>query len=489
MNLIDNPVLSADVRDYFELSGAQRAIWLDLHLGVNPIAYQLSGQARLHGDIDHALLHQAIRLLMARHDALRLRIDTQAPRQWLESAVTPPLRITALASNVAPDSEVERILSNVMPLGEHTLFQFDLLQTDTKNSIVVWRVHHLIADLITLDLMMQRWFEIYHTLIQEHVLELPSGSSFVSIVKADHVYSSSPQAAADLAYWQRRFETPPGILFDQVNAGEAQSPQASAHASQVRSETMAWSLEGAALSRWRTVCTQLGVTDQRVLLALLAVTLSRRQGIADFAIGLALHGRDFASKDVIGMLSRALPVRCHIQPESSLKQTICALSKDLDEDFRHQRTPIDDLCRAIGMSGSGRSRLYDAVMSYRQIPEQVREFRLGQLHITMSGTPALEMTPLSLYVTDIADQRMDFILGHDPAVIDYATCQRIAAALQQVIQVFCQSTGSWVCELDVIAPDERKQLLSLGCATQISLPQLAESPRLEQQISIQASAT
>ncbi|MBC3931646.1 condensation domain-containing protein, partial [Undibacterium curvum] len=480
MNQSDLPALNVTQRDYFDLSGAQRAIWLDLRLGVNPVAYQLSGQAKLHGEIDHALFRQAISLLLAQHDALRLRVDVHTPRQWLESAASAPLCIKELAECASLDLEVQDILSSVMPLGEHALFQFDLLQCEHQASVVVWRIHHLIADLITLDLIMQRWFDIYNTLLQDSVPELPDGSSFVSVVMADHMYSASPQATADLAYWQRRFDTLPAKLFEQPGSGAQVS---------FSSQPLTWCMEGAELSRWRSACTRIGITDQRVLLALLAVSLSRRQGEMDFAIGLALHGRDFTSKDVIGMLSRALPVRCQIQPELSLKQTICALSKDLDEDFRHQRTPIDALCRAIGMSGSAHNRLYDAVMSYRQVPVQIRELRLGQLRIELTGNPMLEMTPLSLYVTDIGDERMEFLLSHDPAVIDAATCHHAGATLQQVIQAFCESCSMWVSELNVIAPQEQQQLLQYGCAAQFDLATFAPTPRLEQQISMQGSAT
>ena len=65
-------------RRWLDLSLAQQAVWLDAKLSGSS-AYQLGGWAHIDAHFDEAAVHQALSLIMARHDALRLRVDDELP--------------------------------------------------------------------------------------------------------------------------------------------------------------------------------------------------------------------------------------------------------------------------------------------------------------------------------------------------------------------------------------------------------------------------
>ncbi len=53
---------------------------------------------------------------MARHDGLRLRVDDELPRQWLDSSVEAPLTIIDLPANTAdPDAAFQSLLEERLP--------------------------------------------------------------------------------------------------------------------------------------------------------------------------------------------------------------------------------------------------------------------------------------------------------------------------------------------------------------------------------------
>ena len=54
-------------------------------------------------------------------------------------------------------------------------------------------------------------------------------------------------------------------------------------------EPLRWQLEGAAYTQWRAACKQAGVTEQRALIALLALALGTRFDSRDVTLGLALR--------------------------------------------------------------------------------------------------------------------------------------------------------------------------------------------------------
>ena len=77
-------------RKWLELSLAQQAVWLDAKLSSSSV-YQLGGWARVAAPLDEAAVRQSVSLIMARHDGLRLRVDDELPRQWLDESVEPPI--------------------------------------------------------------------------------------------------------------------------------------------------------------------------------------------------------------------------------------------------------------------------------------------------------------------------------------------------------------------------------------------------------------
>ena len=89
-------------RKWLELSLAQQAVWLDAKLSSASV-YQLGGWARVEGSLDEAAVRQSVRLIMGRHDALRLRVDDELPRQWLDDSAEPPMSIFELPASDNPD--------------------------------------------------------------------------------------------------------------------------------------------------------------------------------------------------------------------------------------------------------------------------------------------------------------------------------------------------------------------------------------------------
>jgi hypothetical protein len=385
-------------REWLPLSLAQHAIWLESKLNRRAIL-QLGGWAKIEGEIDESLARQAVSLVMARHDALRLRVDDEEPRQWLEASCAPPLMVASLPSTDDPDKEFEKYIDEIfaspLPFGDDVLFHISLIQHSPECCYMLWRFHHIVADSVSTTAAMRHWTEAYIALMSDEPAELAPRSSYRSVIDSDAEYLRSQDYQRDLTYWKQRFEPLPPVLID-----TATLMQKSIASSQFHSDFLM------VADRWRSI-QHLGgqwqISTSRIVFALFALVIADRYQEWDIVSGVALHRRDRSARQALGMFSGVIPVRYRFNPSDELSKAAYGFSSQIDQDLRFQRMPVDDLARVLGLFRTGRSRLFDIVMSYMPIDRWQSDSLSDGLPVTSDTVALPEASPISLHVTEIGD--------------------------------------------------------------------------------------
>jgi amino acid adenylation domain-containing protein len=456
-------------RTWLELGLAQRAVWFDAQLADSPSAYTLVRLARIHGDFDAGAARQALTLVVARHDALRLRVDADLPRQWLHESSDAPFEVVDLSG--APDPEaslrafVGASLERAMPLGDRALFELQLVKLGAREHAALLRCHHLLADEVAVSLVLRYWLGAYCALTSDAPVELDPPSSFVAEIASDLAYAESERHAADLAYWKARFATPSPPLL------EARRSERADAAGAVRSAT--WLLADGPYERFAAATARAGVTPQRAIFALLAVVLGRRYGLTDVTLGMALHRRNAANAHVVGMLAGTIAIRLETSGDASLREVVRAASVRIDEDLRHQRLPIDALSRALGLSADGLSALFSVAVSYVPAPRAAGDVP-GSADVTfeLESLPTHEASPLTVHAYERADGRalaIDFAAL--PHVLDDAGFASLMTLFQTAVTWFVDDPDAAVETFPRTTPDERALVTATWNATGAAFPQ------------------
>jgi hypothetical protein len=384
-------------RQWLELSLAQHAVWVDARMN-GPVSYQLGNWARISTTMDQTMdpdaFRQSVSLLMARHDALRLRVDDGLPRQWMDSSVVPPISLLKFPEDADPDlafqRHIEEAFARPMPLGDHPLFHVDLIRASDSLYFMLWRFHHLIADSLSVWLTLRLWTGAYLALTSDTPTLLEPPSSYLPVIAADAAYRASAACKRDGAYWTSRFEPLPPALLP-VHAGG--SPGLVSVVSE---------LSAAEVGQLSHVALRAGVSQQRVLFALYALALSLRLTQPDVVTGIALHRRDHGNRNTIGMFSGVLAVRCGFDPAATLLDCVLHFSSLMERDLRHQRLPVDEIARALGLFRVGRARLYEATVSYLAAEHFRGDEALDGAPVTSGVVTLSEASPLSLHLSELS---------------------------------------------------------------------------------------
>ncbi|RCK45284.1 hypothetical protein TH25_18290 [Thalassospira profundimaris] len=204
---------SGTKRQVEALTPPQSSIWLDWAEGHDWANYNICNIIQLEGDLDIAVLHQAIVRTDRENDALRLRFGSQNgdPFQTFADACRETdfsvidLRFSDDPVLIA-NQEVEEIRQRPLDTnnGYHCRHRLLIL----GNGRVWWvRVyHHLVCDGYAGHLMAHRAAEIYTALKANTTPPASLFSSYADFIKTNATYPETPAFQRDLAYWQDRLK-------------------------------------------------------------------------------------------------------------------------------------------------------------------------------------------------------------------------------------------------------------------------------------------
>lgn len=433
--------------DWHPLGLAQHGVWLDTLLLADPAAYRVATTLRVHAPLDVATLRAATEALVADHEALRLRIDADRPRQRI-APPTDAFLLTDLAAADALDAHLAAAMRQGFPLGDAALFRIEAIRIAPDDWCIQIAAHHLICDGVSMAMLEGAWTEHYDRLAGRPVARPPlAASGIVAGIADDQAYAASPAIDADLAYWRTRMTPLPALAFDDDPAidtgGEGPPPL-----------VIAPDRYAAIAAAARTLAT----TPHRILVAVAGIALARRAGHDDIAIGMALHGREPATMNAVGMFARMIPIRCTLRPGATLADTAKAITTGIDADLRHARLPIDRLGRDLGLAAQGRLHLFDAAVTIMPWLGDAAEPTLAGATIGHPTSAKRETTPLSFYMRETVDGGMTIAFGFTPERLGGAEVARIADRFDAILKRLCERPATKLSALSPLTPGEAQAI-------------------------------
>ncbi|MFK7874842.1 MAG: condensation domain-containing protein, partial [Paracoccaceae bacterium] len=460
--------------DFFNLCNAQLMMWFDARVS-NSSGYRLGGWLKTEQHFDASTLRKAMRVLAQSHEALRLRLDPDQPRQWIVKDCEAPLNVLEIQSDdpdAAFKAHLDQMFADPMPFGDSPLWRVDLLQI-SNISYVALSFHHIIVDTVSVQIALSHLLQAYLSILGGQTdIKLPT-SSVRPLVESDLSYNTSQQFQADLTYWSERYSTvPPRLITAPTTPSE----------------------DPFATITFRNIPANIGfpaaaeaanLLPHRALFGILAVVLARRFGQTDLSCGLALHRRDRNSLNSVAMLAGLIPLRATFEDWWSLYDCVAAFDEHIDEDLRHNRLPLDALYREIGLTGKNARGLFDVTMSY--------VLGTGGFALPNGSTSSIietrEASPISFHATnDPKTGDFSYRLAVNPEYKGIVNAEALADSLDKTIADF--SAGEWVdfTEVEALSFSEVKTLTTLATPTPLAIDDL-DAALLPARIAAHASTT
>ena len=129
------------------------------------------------GRADAEALQQATQLVVARHDALHMRLSREPG--FIGQRLTSPAPISLISSEAKLADVFSGFASTSFDPEEHGFFRAQVAQCG-KDVAVMLKIHHLAGDVVSYQILARELNETYEALLSGHVVEQPNSPSYAA---------------------------------------------------------------------------------------------------------------------------------------------------------------------------------------------------------------------------------------------------------------------------------------------------------------------
>ena len=354
------------------LSFLQERLWVLEQLQPGHTAYNLAVCSGELPGVDIPLLVSAIRRVVERHEILRARflLDGALPGVQFAPAADTVVEIRDLRT----DSPAERSAAIERAPREATHQPFDLaaeapvrftvLQTGERAAALLISAHHIAMDAWSMGVLRQEVTREYTAASSGTDLPQMPRLQYADYAVWQRAQMAGPDATARLSYWTERLAALP-----QMSSFPTDNPRSFDAAGTGGNHDFKW--PPALYDGVRAMARELDATTYMVLLAAVAVVLTRNTGQTDVAIGSPVGTRDHADLEgMLGPILNPLVLRFDLADDSSFASVVGRARDGVLDGHQNQDVPFESLVQALNPERSlGHSPLFQVAVVLHNAPD------------------------------------------------------------------------------------------------------------------------
>jgi acyl transferase domain-containing protein len=416
----------------YPLTHAQRRLWILARNTIASIAYNMTYGLNLDGALDVAALGRAFGFVIARHESLRTAfvVSDGEPRARIYPGSDFDLPVLDLRHRLDPVAAARREIAvearEPLPLDRPPLLRARLLRLTSDRHILLVTVHHIVADGLSLNVLMRELHDGYSAYASGRRPVLPPlavQGKDVAVWEQERLADGGLQS--DREYWLEKLAGDlPGLDLptDRVRPPEQQFSG---------SNVVLQLRDGhAALHR---CCRDQGVSLFMMLVAVLKVLLHKLTGAEEILVGSPVAGRDRAELEgQIGHYLNTVVLRDTVRRGETFTALLERVRVTVAEALAHQSYPFDLIIEELAVRPpSGHQALFDVQINL--MPAETPTLRLGELAVEAVATDSeTTIFDLNFMFSDSPDA-LTLEIGYATALFEASTVKCWGDALLAVL--------------------------------------------------------
>lgn len=348
----------ANEKKLFPLVHPQKRIWYIEKMYPGRPLHNIGGLIWIKGEVDVALLEDAIHLFVKKNEALHIQmIETEGSVfQYFEPVSRRKLQMLDFSGNKEPKDTAtawaEKELCKPFILLERSLYEFAIVRASDQLHGYFVKFHHLVSDGWSMQIMTEQIKQFYMKLRRGEAVESDVESGYSDYIVKEQNYLSSARFEKNKRYWLDKFQTVPDS-FLHISTNELAGQRKTFWLEKSLSDSIKQYVHE---NRWSL---------NTFFLSLVLLYQHKTTQEQDLIIGTPVLNRSGAKeKQVIGMFTSTLPFRITIQRDESTACFLRRVNKELMESYYNQRYPYDLLVQELGLRKKGYDQLFQISVNY-----------------------------------------------------------------------------------------------------------------------------
>ena len=440
-----------------------------------PDLYTVQVVLGLEGPLDSQRLREAAEALLERHANLRASFVHEGlsqPVQVILSEAALPWRIIDLCAleATAQEEHLARLLVQEralrFELGCAPLLRFSLIRLAADRHRLLLSNHHLLMDGWSLPVLVRELFLLYGQ--EGQSAALPRVTPYRDYL--GWIAVQDRQAAQGA--WQRALEG-----LEEPTRLAAAEPGAAAPA---LPEEIIVELPEALTEALSRQARSHSLTLNTIFQGAWAILLGRLTGRDDVIFGTTVAGRSSeiaGIQTMVGLFINTLPVRVRLRPAEPLSELLTRLQDSQSQLITHQHLGLAEIQRLMGLG-----ELFDTLVVFENYPLDRSALAQPVAGLELTSVEAHDATHYPLSLVAVPGERLRLRLQYRSDLFERSTVEvigrRLVALLEAVVADPSQSIG----RIDLLAPEERRQILFEWNDTARDLPQITLPALFEAQV-------
>jgi amino acid adenylation domain-containing protein len=398
---VRKPILRRNEDGRRQLSSAQQRLWFLDEFSGSSHAYNITGAARLKGELNVEALRQSFQSVILRHEVLHTGfVERQGRPQLIHVQVPFELEMRDLrgcpepADRLVQELRQESIREFV--LSRPPLLRAILFQLGEQEHVLMVAMHHIIADAWSIAIMIRELAQFYasHQMDGNDTAELPF--QYPDYAAWEHERWANGDLSAGLEYWRKQLAGMPRLELP-ADFSRGDKPD-------YRGQTLKASLSAGLSQKMKALSRKENVTLFMLLLAGFQAQLSQYTGEADIVVGTSMANRNIAgTEDLIGLFTNEVVLRTQLHGDPSFRELLARVREVTLSAYAHQGVPFGKLVEVLQPQRDfSRNPFFQTTVLFQEDP--ISEMKFGDL--------SLEPVELELE-TAIFDLSLMFTLGSD----------------------------------------------------------------------------
>lgn len=460
----EKPIPVVDRDQSLPLSYAQQRMWILQQLEPESTAYNMSISLRLQGNLDPALLTEAFRLLIQKHEVLRTRfaeVKEQAVQviDSVEAVAQWPLPLLDL-SQLEESKQQARIQAHIEQDAEQPFdlqqdwpIRGQLLKLKDNDYVLISTQHHIASDGWSMGVLVQDIATAYAGLAQNVKQPLPP----LDIQYADFAVWQRDWLEGDILekqiqYWRDNLE---GVELLEMPADFSRPAERTNNGAAID-----FVIPAAQQQKINQLAQAAGVTPFQWLATAYTLLLHKYSGQTDICVGTPVANRNRAElESLIGFFVNTLAIRIQWEDDPSFNQLLKSVHQTTLDAYAHQDVPFERLVEELNVPRDmSHTPLFQTLFVLQNNPT-VGDQALGDLSITpIEGERNTAKFDLTLGMVE-TDQGFEASLEYSTDLYRAETIQQLIGHFKNLLNAILNDPETPVSKLEVLTGEEKQSLV------------------------------
>ncbi|MFF7160432.1 amino acid adenylation domain-containing protein [Streptomyces sp. NPDC008086] len=437
---------------------SQQRIWFTEQLLPGTPRNNLCAQFVVHGELDVPTLERAVNDVIERHEVLRTRFGIVGDA--LVQNVLDEARVAVRTLDAVDEESVfataAELARQPFDLGDAPLVRADLVQGSGGTSILVFALHHVVADVRSLDIFLREVMELYRKHRAEGVPDLPDlpPTGFVDFATRQREWVNTPHAIERRAAQVRELSEFPAVVDL-----PADRPRPAVQTFAVASTS--WRTSPSLMRKLEKVTLEHGATLQTMVLASFSAVLSLWARQSRLLVATPAANRSSVETErLVGPFENTLVIPADTTGDPSFTAYLERI-RDVHRRVASENVPFEEVIDGMAPERSlSYHPLVQVLAAFEEASVSPTELPEAELELIghQAGTSQFDLV---LKITPVGGG-LDCRLQYSTDLFDQDTAERFIRHLRRLWEVVAVRPDAGVGSIDLADPEERALLSTLG---------------------------